>query len=274
MNSVLAARGLVKTYGDVHALAGVDIDIKAGDVLAVVGPSGSGKTTLLHVLSGILRADGGEVFLDGRAIGELNETGRSALRRTAFGFVFQSGMLVAELTAEENAALPMLLAGGARAESLGAARLWLSRLGLQGMEKRLPGELSGGQAQRVAIARALVPQPEVLLLDEPFSALDAFTRRDLQDHLLDLWADTRPTLILVTHDVDEAVVLADRVLVMRPRPGRLFDQIEINLGRPRDRNSPLFENFKRSVLTSLDRSLDRSVPDRDATQGPGQAMWW
>jgi sulfonate transport system ATP-binding protein len=135
-----------------------------------------------------------------------------------------------------------------------------------------PRELSGGQAQRVAIARALVPQPEVLLLDEPFSALDAFTRRDLQDHLLDLWADTRPTLI--THDVDEAVVLADRVLVMRPRPGRLFDQIEINLTRPRDRSSPLFDNFKRSVLTSLDRSLDRSVPDRDATQGPGQAMWW
>lgn len=114
----------------------------------------------------------------------------------------------------------------------------------------------------------------MLLLDEPFSALDAFTRRDLQDHLLDLWADTRPTLILVTHDVDEAVVLADRVLVMRPRPGRLFDQIEINLARPRDRNSPLFDSFKRSVLTSLDRSLDRNVPDRDATQGPGQAMWW
>src|SRR6266702_4753873 len=128
--------------------------------------------------------------------------------------------------------------------------------------------------RREKVPRALVPQPEVLLLDEPFSALDAFTRRDLQDHLLDLWADTRPTLILVTHDVDEAVVLADRVLVMRPRPGRLFDQIEINLARPRDRNSPLFENFKRSVLTSLDRSLDRSVPDRDATQGPGQAMWW
>jgi len=121
---------------------------------------------------------------------------------------------------------------------------------------------------------ALVPQPEVLLLDEPFSALDAFTRRDLQDHLLDLWADTRPTLLLVTHDVDEAVVLADRVIVMRPRPGRKFEEITINLARPRDRNSPLFDNFKRRVLTALDRSLDRSVPDADAKSTAGEAMWW
>ena len=125
----------------------------------------------------------------------------------------------------------------------------LARVGLADKADAWPRELSGGQAQRVAIARALVPQPEVLLLDEPFSALDAFTRRDLQDHLLDLWADTRPTLVLVTHDVDEAVVLADRVLVMRPRPGRLFEEIRINLARPRDRNSPLFDNFKRRVLT-------------------------
>jgi sulfonate transport system ATP-binding protein len=117
-------------------------------------------------------------------------------------------------------------------------------------------------------------QPEVLLLDEPFSALDAFTRRDLQDHLLDLWADTRPTLVLVTHDVDEAVVLADRALVMRPRPGRLFEEIKINLARPRDRNSPLFDNFKRRVLTALDRSLDRNVPDREAKSNAGEAMWW
>jgi sulfonate transport system ATP-binding protein len=126
----------------------------------------------------------------------------------------------------------------------------------------------------VAIARALVPQPEVLLLDEPFSALDAFTRRDLQDHLLDVWADTRPTLVLVTHDVDEAVVLADRVFVMRPRPGRLFDEIPINLARPRDRQSPLFDNFKRGVLTALDRSLDRDVPDRAGRPMSGEALWW
>ncbi|MFD4642638.1 ABC transporter ATP-binding protein [Lentzea sp. NPDC058436] len=222
MNSVLAARGLVKTYGDVHALAGVDIDIKAGDVLAVVGPSGSGKTTLLHVLSGILRSDGGDVFLDGRAIGELNETGRSALRRTAFGFVFQSGMLVAELTAEENAALPMLLAGGAREESLGAARLWLSRLGLQGLEKRLPSQLSGGQAQRVAIARALAHRPRVIFADEPTGALDTRTGQEMMTALLQAAEETGAAVVIVTHDK----AIADRALrVVEIQDGKIAHKI-------------------------------------------------
>ena len=135
----------------------------------------------------------------------------------------------------------------------------LSRVGISDKASAWPRELSGGQAQRVAIARALVPSPEVLLLDEPFSALDAFTRADLQDHLLDLWADTKPTLVLVTHDVDEAVVLADRVVVMRPRPGRLFEEVKVDLTRPRDRASPAFEAVKHQVLASLDRSLDRGL---------------
>jgi sulfonate transport system ATP-binding protein len=136
--------------------------------------------------------------------------------------------------------------------------------------------LSGGQAQRVAIARALVPRPEVLLLDEPFSALDAFTRTDLQDHLLGLWADFKPTLILVTHDVDEAIVLADRVMVMRPRPGRIFEQIAVGLPRPRDRQSAAFDFVKRRVLATLDRSLDRaaSAPEGETKAEAGAALWW
>jgi sulfonate transport system ATP-binding protein len=136
--------------------------------------------------------------------------------------------------------------------------------------------LSGGQAQRVALARALVTRPEVLLLDEPFSALDAFTRVDLQDHLLDLWADSKPTLLVVTHDVDEAVVLADRIIVMRPRPGRMFAEVEADLPRPRDRQSAGFDHVKRRVLAALDRSLDRAAApgEADVPAAAGAALWW
>jgi sulfonate transport system ATP-binding protein len=139
-----------------------------------------------------------------------------------------------------------------------------------------PRELSGGQAQRVAIARALVTRPEVLLLDEPFSALDAFTRADLQDHLLDLWADLKPTLVMVTHDVEEAVVLADRIMVMRAHPGRLFDEIASDLPRPRDRQSAAFDFVKRRVLAALDRSLDRAAitDDRETKANAGAELWW
>ncbi len=152
----------------------------------------------------------------------------------------------------------------------------LDRVGLADKANVWPRELSGGQAQRVAIARALVPRPEVLLLDEPFSALDAFTRVDLQDHLLNLWAELKPTLVVVTHDVEEAIVLADRIVVMRPRPGRVSDEIEIDLPRPRDRQSAAFDFAKRRVLAALDRSLDRTVgvEHREHKAAHGAAMWW
>ena len=261
---MLALDRVGKIYPNgVNALARFSAEIAPGEIVAIIGGSGCGKSTLLRAIAGLDRATSGTVTLDATAIAAPHEK---------IGIIFQEPRLLPWLSVADNIGFGLAeLPADVRRQRVAAA---LARVGLADKAAAWPRELSGGQAQRVAIARALVPQPEVLLLDEPFSALDAFTRRDLQDHLLDLWADTRPTLILVTHDVDEAVVLADRVLVMRPRPGRLFDQIEINLARPRDRNSPLFENFKRSVLTSLDRSLDRSVPDRDATQGPGQAMWW
>jgi sulfonate transport system ATP-binding protein len=188
------------------------------------------------------------------------------------GIIFQEPRLLPWLSVADNIGFGL----GDLPTDVRRARIThaLARVGLTDKAAAWPRELSGGQAQRVAIARSLVPQPEVLLLDEPFSALDAFTRRDLQDHLLDLWAETRPTLVLVTHDVDEAVVLADRVFVMRPRPGRLFEEIRINLARPRDRTSPLFDNFKRRVLTALDRSLDRALRDAEAKSGGGEALWW
>nr|WP_142002096.1 ABC transporter ATP-binding protein [Amycolatopsis cihanbeyliensis] len=204
---MLSGRGLVKRYGTQHALAGVDIDIQPGDAVAIVGPSGSGKTSLLHVLAGILRADAGEIHLAGTRVDRLGETKRSELRRTEFGFVFQSGMLVAELSAEENVALPLLLGGTGRGEALRSARDWLSRLGLSGKERQRPGELSGGEAQRVAIARALTHRPRVIFADEPTGALDTRTGRDTMDALLSAARDSGAAVIIVTHDRE----LADSV---------------------------------------------------------------
>jgi sulfonate transport system ATP-binding protein len=261
---MLSLQSVTKIYPNgVHALERFSAEIKQGEIVAVIGGSGCGKSTLLRAVAGLDPATSGAVTLDETAI---------AAPHPKIGIIFQEPRLLPWLSVADNIGFGLSeLALDVRRERVARA---LSRVGLADKAKAWPRELSGGQAQRVAIARALVPQPEVLLLDEPFSALDAFTRRDLQDHLLDLWADTRPTLILVTHDVEEAVALADRVLVMRPRPGRLFEAININLGRPRDRNASLFDDFKRHVLTALDRSLDRSVPDRTAESGPGQAMWW
>jgi sulfonate transport system ATP-binding protein len=247
----------------VHALERFSADIRLGEIVAIIGGSGCGKSTLLRAIAGLDHATSGTAMLDDIAISAPHEK---------IGIIFQEPRLLPWLSVADNIGFGLSdLPANVSREKVATA---LARVGLTDKAKAWPRELSGGQAQRVAIARALVPQPEVLLLDEPFSALDAFTRRDLQDHLLDLWADTRPTLVLVTHDVDEAVVLADRVLVMRPRPGRLFEEIKINLARPRDRNSPLFDNFKRRVLTALDRSLDRNLADADPKSTPGEAMWW
>ena len=261
---MLALDRVGKTYPNgVEALARFSAEIRQGEIVAIIGGSGCGKSTLLRAIAGLDRASTGTMTLDGATI---------SAPHAKIGIIFQEPRLLPWLSVADNIGFGLSdLPAGERREKVARA---LARVGLADKAKAWPRELSGGQAQRVAIARALVPQPEVLLLDEPFSALDAFTRRDLQDHLLDLWKDTRPTLILVTHDVDEAVVLADRVLVMRPRPGRLFEVIRINLARPRDRASPLFENFKRHVLTSLDRSLDRNVPDADPKTMAGEAMWW
>lgn len=215
---MLAGRGIVKRYGEQVALAGVDIDVRPGEAMAIVGPSGSGKTSLLHVLGGIIRADGGEIHLAGQRIDQLSEKKRSELRRSEFGFVFQQGMLVAELTAEENVALPMLLAGAKRKQALAASRDWLVRLGLRGREGSRPGELSGGQAQRVAIARALTHRPKVIFADEPTGSLDTRTGKDTMDALLVAAADAGASVLIVTHDRELAESLPRTVVI---RDGRI-----------------------------------------------------
>ncbi len=249
----------------VHALEGVSLDIKPGEILAIVGGSGCGKSTLLRAISGLDRPSQGSIMLDGERIDRPHEK---------IGIIFQEPRLLPWLSVAGNVGFG--LEGRPKDERRARVENALSRVGLSDKAGVWPRELSGGQAQRVAIARALVPRPQVLLLDEPFSALDAFTRADLQDHVLDLWADLTPTLLMVTHDVDEAVVMADRILVMRPHPGRVFDEIEADLPRPRDRQSAAFDFVKRRVLAALDRSLDRavSVDERQEKASTGAAMWW
>ena len=250
-----------KTYPNgVHALGGVSIDVELGEIVAVIGGSGCGKSTLLRAIGGLDPASEGTVVLDGERITAPHEK---------IGIIFQEPRLLPWLKVADNVGFG--LGDRPKAERTQRVAAALKRVGLADKAGVWPRELSGGQAQRVAIARALVPRPEVLLLDEPFSALDAFTRTDLQDHLLDLWADAKPTLILVTHDVDEAIVLADRVMVMCPRPGRIFDEIEVDLPRPRDRQSAAFDFVKRRVLAALDRSLQR-VPSgaEGETEGRGR----
>jgi sulfonate transport system ATP-binding protein len=263
---VLSIENVGKVYPNgVHALDGIDIGVAPGEVVVVVGGSGCGKSTLLRAICGLDAPTQGCIALDGVEITAPQEK---------IGIIFQEPRLLPWLTVADNVAFG--IAHLPRAEREARVARVLERVGLAEKAHVWPRELSGGQAQRVAIARALVPRPEVLLLDEPFSALDAFTRADLQEHVLALWSDLKPTLIMVTHDVDEAVVLADRIVVMRPRPGRIMTEIDADLPRPRDRQSAAFDFVKRRVLAALDRSLERRTVTNDGHTNAeaGAALWW
>jgi putative ABC transport system ATP-binding protein len=212
--ALIEARDVVRSFGQTPALRGASVSVAAGEILAVMGPSGSGKSTLLHCLAGILRPDSGEVWFDGRRIDALAENERSALRRDQFGFVFQFGQLVPELTAEENIALPLLLGGARRGPAVAAARAWFGRLGLDGLEQRRSGELSGGPAQRVALARGLVAGPKVLFADEPTGSLDSLTGENVMSLLVAAARDQGTTVILVTHEARVAAY-ANREVIVR-----------------------------------------------------------
>ncbi|MBO4205153.1 ABC transporter ATP-binding protein [Micromonospora echinofusca] len=210
----LQARGVVRSYGATPALRGVTLDVAEGEIVAVTGPSGCGKSTLLHCLAGILRPDAGEIGYRGQRIDTWSEAARSRLRRTEFGVLFQFGQLVAELTAAENVALPLLLAGTGRRAARTAALSWLDRLGVADLADTRPGEMSGGQQQRCATARALVTEPRVLFADEPTGALDTLTGEQVLGHLVRVAREQRTTVVLVTHDARVAGY-ADREIAMR-----------------------------------------------------------
>jgi putative ABC transport system ATP-binding protein len=211
---LIEARDVFLSFGETPALRGATLAVVAGEILAVMGPSGSGKSTLLHCLAGILVPDAGEIRFDDQRVDAMREQERSALRRDRFGFVFQFGQLVPELTAEENVALPLLLGGARRTEASNAARDWFGRLGLDGLEQRRSGELSGGQAQRVALARGLVSNPVVLFADEPTGSLDSLTGEHVMELLVGAARQQGTTVILVTHE-PRVAAYADREVVVR-----------------------------------------------------------
>lgn len=206
---LLQARGLVKAHGGNEALRGASVGLRAGEILAVTGASGSGKSTLLHCLAGIVRPDEGSVVYDGERLDQLSEKRLGELRRTDFGVVFQFGQLIPELTALDNVALPLLLAGTARATAQERAGEWLERFGVRGQQELRPGALSGGQAQRVALARALVTGPKVVFADEPTGALDSLAGEQVMTALVHTARESGAAVLLITHDAQTAAY-ADR----------------------------------------------------------------
>ena len=214
MTPILAATGVRKAFGETEALQGASLTVDAGEVVAVMGASGSGKSTLLHCLAGIVAPDGGSIRYAGRELAGLSDAERSALRRGAFGFVFQFGQLVPELSCRENVALPLRLGGAGRRAAERQADGWLERLEVGDVAAQLPGRVSGGQGQRVAVARALVTRPRVVFADEPTGALDSLNGERVMELLVGAARETDAAVVLVTHEARVAAY-ADREVVVR-----------------------------------------------------------
>jgi ABC-type nitrate/sulfonate/bicarbonate transport system ATPase subunit len=238
----LALRGVSKRFGSLPVLDAVDLDVAPGALVALLGPSGCGKTTLLHLLAGLHDPDAGTITLDGRA---------PAGRRGLTAYQPQKDLLLPWRTALGNAALGARLAGRRPEEARRLAAAMLDRVGLAGFERYYPAALSGGMRQRVALARTLLLDRGILLLDEPFAAVDQLTRLDLHPLLLGLWAERRPTSLLVTHDLDEACLLADRVVVLSGRPGRVVGEAEVEVPHPRRIDDPRLARLKGRLLALL-----------------------
>ncbi|AWA43302.1 ABC transporter ATP-binding protein [Trueperella pyogenes] len=211
---ILEARSLKKAFGRTEAMRGIDLNVERGEILAIMGPSGSGKSTLLHALAAIERPDDGTVFFNGARIDSLSDAERTILRRTKFGFVFQFGQLVPELTALDNVMVPLMLGGVRKGEAVRRAKEWLARVGLADRAELLPGQLSGGEAQRVAIARSLIIRPEILFADEPTGALDSFNSEQVMEMIVQLARAEGLTVVMVTHEPMIAA-FADREIVVR-----------------------------------------------------------
>lgn len=247
----IVARGMSKVYGSgpgaVHALGPIDLDIKPGEFVSLIGPSGCGKSTTMLLVSGLEPISEGTVEVDGKPLTDpISEV----------GIVFQDHLLLEFRTALANVMLQQEIRGLDRAATLDRAAALFGRLGLTGAEERYPRQLSGGMRQRVSIARALVHEPSMLLMDEPFGALDAITRTQIRHDLEMLWLETRKTVLFITHSIEEAVGLSDRVLVMSNGPGTIVDEIGIDLPRPRPAHLgeyPEFSEYARRIYTTFEK---------------------
>jgi NitT/TauT family transport system ATP-binding protein len=261
----IVMRGLMKKFTDIArqeeitALAGIDLDIGGTEFLTILGPSGCGKTTLLNIVAGFDHATSGEVMLDGEPI---RKPGPDR------GVVFQEYALFPWLSVEQNVEFGLRERGVRKAERRERVRQQITSVGLAGFERRYPQELSGGMRQRVALARVLANDPKILLMDEPFAALDAQTRTIMQQELLNVWSAERRTAIFITHNIEEAILLGDRVVVMTARPGRIKEIVEVNLQRPRDVTSAEFNKTRRRVATLLEDEVQATFA---AMQGNANA---
>ena len=252
-HSLVTLQGIGKRFGSgVTALEAIDLEVRRGEFLSLVGPSGCGKSTLLQIIAGLIEPNAGSR----RLALETDRRGRVPSGR--IGFVFQDPTLMPWSTVTDNVLLPFRLAGRVRAAECERAAAEIDSVGLVGFEKAYPRQLSGGMRMRVAIARALVTDPDLLLLDEPFAALDEITRMALNDDQLRLWEMRRPTVIFVTHSVFESVYLSTRIAVMTPRPGRIIADLPIELPQPRDRalrTSPAYAGICANVSEQLARGM-------------------
>ena len=238
---------------DVLALTDINLDIPRGQFLVLLGPSGCGKTTLLRIMAGLLRSTGGSVEIGGQPLWRGSERNDAVMQE--LGVVFQEANLFPWMTIEDNIGLPLKLRGMPRKERRGRVGELCELVGISGFEKRWPKELSGGMRQRAAIARALSRKPHILLMDEPFGALDAMTRDQMNLELQRIWMESGCTIVLVTHSIREAVFLADRVLLLSPRPGRMDTLREIGISRPRDvyvQSTPEFQKHELELRQRLD----------------------
>lgn len=221
----IMARGLSKRFGQVQALEDITLRIRAGEFVTLIGPSGCGKTTVLKIIGGLLPADSGQVFVGSRLV---MAPGREC------SVVFQDFALLPWAPVQRNVEFGLRLRGVAKVERQAIARRYIAKVGLAGFEQAYPSQLSGGMQQRVGLARALAVNPQILLMDEPFASIDEQTRRLFQDDLLRLWAEERKTVVFVTHSMEEAIYLSDRVVVLSPRPGRVLEILAVALPRPRE----------------------------------------